>query len=936
MPKKKQLVAVERAPKKRPLASTGMDIVALFNEATRLGETGEMAKVPALYRDWVSGNSRHPQLYAALFNLGVSQMNAGDNAAAEKAFLEALECNPGFLQGAFNLGSVREKLGRGVDALASWELLTALSDESTGETREMLLMGLNHSGRVLEGLKRFEEAEQLLARSLRIDPVQPKVIHHWVHLRQKQGAWPVYAELPGLDLETMQQCTSSLAMLDVSDDPAMQMMAARRFVAEHITPGLQPLADPAGYGHKRLRVGYLSSDFCLHPVSMLMVELLEQHDRSRVEVYGYCWSREDGSDLRRRVIGALDHHVPIGGLSDEAAAARIRADEIDVLVDLHGPTAGARPDILARRPAVVQISYLGFPGTSGMACIDYILCDRYVLPEATQRHMTEKPLFLPEVFQVCDSKRAVGPIPSRQSCGLPAEGFVFCSFNNSHKYTPEMFNTWVNILKRVPGSVLWLVADNPSVKPNLLRFCAERGIGEDRLVFASRVLPPEYLARYMVADLFLDCFPFNGGTTANDALWMGLPLLTLSGRGFASRMAGSLLRCLGLEELIAGDLAQYEDLAVELGHSPERLAELKRRLAEARDRSVLFRTDQQARHIEDLFFEVAPGIDRSAVAEAVLDPAGTASGDAPRRLDIVFAEAAPLDGSVLASTVQGPGDQVALRTQGLVYTCHTHVPLWVDFPSYVQPIFMGASQKDGCGQLNLRDLAPQWDEFHPVVGGSVASFAFKNYLLKHHPGVRKVGICQYRKFVSRNRLGTQATNFQVMDVVPSHHLPQDILKDAMLPSDEDFLLCPPGRFVLNGVEYGYLYQYKDVEFVEDLLRFVAEAVELGVLHKNEVVPLFEEKVFFPGGIELGFFPADFWIPAITAIEEVTWACLKRFDTRREGSHGRFWGYCGERLGSYLLLKQLRSKYGDTNWPARFLGYLNLITEGEEAGYKPGI
>lgn len=597
---------------KKKLHQIQASVAALFEEAAALSHAGDDRGAMRLYQQWLARHGASPLAHAVFFNLGVLQAEAGDLSGAEHSYRAALKRHADFLQAAFNLGTTLEKQGRFDEALQCWAPLLAQSNDVRGEKRNLLILALNNSGRMLETCKRYPEAEVALTRSLLLDPAQPNVIHHWVHLRQKQCSWPVLAELPGLPPERSLAAASALSMLDLSDDPALQLEAARRYVAEKATPGLQPLADPRGYGHRKLRIGYLSSDFTLHPVSMLTVEMLELHDRERFEVYGFCWSPEDGSALRQRVLAALDVHVPIGGLSDEEAAQRIRAAEIDILVDLQGLTAGARINILARRPAPVQIAYLGFPGTSGMPFIDYVLCDRYVLPESALPYCTEQPLYLPEVFQVCDRQRPVGPIPSRADCGLPEDAFVFCAFNNNHKYTAELFEVWLNILRRVPHGVLWLLADNPSVRANLLACAAERGIAAERLIFAPRVLPPDYLARYRVADLFLDCFPFNGGTTANDALWMGVPLLTRSGRAFASRMAGSLLSSLGLEELIVADFGGYEELAVELATQSARLEEIKARLAAARERSALFRTDHQVREIEKCFAAVAVGMEDAA------------------------------------------------------------------------------------------------------------------------------------------------------------------------------------------------------------------------------------------------------------------------------------------------------------------------------------
>ncbi|MCQ4347252.1 tetratricopeptide repeat protein [Pseudomonas stutzeri] len=605
-------------------------VADLFEEADRKSKSGDKAAAIKIYLDWLALNAQSPMAYAVLFNLGVMQSEAANLTDAENSFRTALTLKPDFLQAAFNLGSTLEKQQRFDDALTAWANLLAQPDELPADRLELLILALNNSGRLLETLKRYPQAEAALERSLRIDPAQPNVIHHWAHLRQKQCNWPVLAELPGLPAERSLQAVSALSMLDISDDPALQLAAAQRYVAEKALPDLEPLANPAGYGHRKLRIGYLSSDFSLHPVSMLTVELLELHDREQFEVYGFCWSPNDGSALRQRMIDALDVYVPIGALSDEEAARRIRAAEIDILVDLQGLTAGARINILARRPAPVQVAYLGFPGTSGMPFVDYVLCDRYVLPEAALAHFTERPLYLPEVFQVCDRQRPVGPTPTRASCGLPDDAFVFCAFNNNHKYTPELFAVWLDILEQVPEGVLWLLADNPSVQPNLLALCAERGIAAERLIFAPRALPPDYLARYRIADLFLDCFPFNGGTTANDALWMGLPLLTCSGRSFASRMAGSLLHSLGLDELVTDNFADYRRLAVELAHDRARLAALRARLAASRDSAALFDTPSQVRKIEQLLREAATLATPANQPEQDV-PKNTTSSDAPKR-----------------------------------------------------------------------------------------------------------------------------------------------------------------------------------------------------------------------------------------------------------------------------------------------------------------
>jgi predicted O-linked N-acetylglucosamine transferase (SPINDLY family) len=334
---------------------------------------------------------------------------------------------------------------------------------------------------------------------------------------------------------------------------------------------------------------------------MLMVELFECHNRERFEVYGYCWTREGDSPLRQRVIKAMDHFERINTLSDEAAARLIRDHEIDILVDLQGQTLGARANILAYRPAAIQVTYLGLPATTGLPSIDYIIADRFLIPEDEVRFYSEKPLIMPDVYQVSDRQRHVAAIPNRSDCNLPADGFVFCSFNNNYKYTPDVFDTWMNILRRVPGSLMWLLADNPWAESNLKNEAKTRDIDVDRLIFAQRVVPEQYLARYAIADLFLDTFPFNAGSTANDALWMGLPVLTRSGRSFSSRMAGALLTAARLPELITYDLRDYEDKAVALAQDPDQCRRIREHLQEVRTTGVLFDTPRFVRHLEQHF-----------------------------------------------------------------------------------------------------------------------------------------------------------------------------------------------------------------------------------------------------------------------------------------------------------------------------------------------
>lgn len=279
-------------------------------------------------------------------------------------------------------------------------------------------------------------------------------------------------------------------------------------------------------------------------------------------------------------------------------------------------------------------------------------------------------------------------------------------------------------------------------------------------------------------------------------------------------------------------------------------------------------------------------------------------------------------------TSGSPQPHPKTHPKGLLYACLTHVPLWVDFPAYVTPIYLGTAQAPG--RLNLRDLAPEWEPYHPVLGGGAGIFALKNLVLQR-PETTLVGIGQYRKFVTRQRIGVASANYQVMDVLSKQQLLDQDLFDLMLPSDAPFLTGQPGSFTVNGVSFDYLYQYKDVHHVEDFLRFTAAAVELGVLDKQDVHPLFSEKIFFPGGIELGFYPVDFWVKGVTDLETVVRFCVQRYPIPRQGAQARSWAFCMERFGSFMLLKHFRA-HGLQN-P---FGYLNLITEEGGLNYVPGV
>ncbi|MDP9656808.1 UNVERIFIED_ORG: putative O-linked N-acetylglucosamine transferase (SPINDLY family) [Pseudomonas putida] len=583
-----------------------LEPMKLLETADRLNGAQRVNDVATLYQRWLQ-HCHSSVNYIIQFNLGATLSQLGQIEAAEAAYRAAIAQNPEFAQAWFNLGTLLERQNKPQEALAIWQSMLDDRMVDATQSRELYLMTCNNLGRLFEETRQLQKSEAILRTSLDADPNQPKVIQHWVHLRQKQCVWPVYEPPAGLTRGDLLKASSPLALLAGSDDPGLQLAAAVHFVKERVNVRVPALASAQGYGHQKLRIGFLSSDFCLHAVSLLTVELFELIDRQRFEVYGFCWSREDGSALRERVRQAMDHFVRIDAMDDATAAQCIRNHEIDILIDLHGLTSGARPDIPAYRPAAVQMTYLGFPGSTGLPGIDYVIADRYLIPDSEKAYYSETPLYLAQIYQCSDRQRPVAALPTRAECGLPQERFVFCSFNNNYKFNEEVFDCWMRILQRAPDSVLWLLADNQWAQENLCARAQAHGVDPARLLFAPRVAPEQYLARYSAADLFLDAYPFNAGTTANDALWMGLPVLTRSGRTFASRMAGSLLTALDLPELITTTLAEYEERAVELATRADLLPGLRERLHRGREHSALFDTPRFVRDFEDAISSVAPG-----------------------------------------------------------------------------------------------------------------------------------------------------------------------------------------------------------------------------------------------------------------------------------------------------------------------------------------
>jgi protein O-GlcNAc transferase len=507
----------------------------------------------------------------------------------------AVAIAPGFVEAHHNIGCVLMEQKKFRQALASLDRAVALKPD--------YIDALNSRGVALQELKQFEPALESFSRAHALAPDHPNALSGMMLCAGALCDWDRKSELADAAIARVREGKSGVmpfTLLGYTADMDLQFRSTRDLV-----PPEPPLWTGALPPHDRIRVAYLSADFHNHATAHLMAGLFERHDRSRFEIIAVSSGPDDGSAYRQRLAAAFDRFCDIRAMSDAAVARMLHGMEIDILVDLKGHTKDARLEILAHRPAPVQVSYLGYPGTTGVDFIDYVIADETVAPLAHQAFYTEKLVHLPYSYQVNDNARSIAAQTlTRQDAGLPEQGFVFCCFNQSWKLGPEIFDVWMRLLGAVQGSVLWLLSDHAPTMQNLRREAAKRGIDPARLVFAQPLPPKDHLARHRLADLFLDTLPYNAHTTASDALWAGLPVLTQLGESFAGRVGASLLRAVGLPELVTENAADYEALALQLASNPARLGELRDRLAANRLTHPLFDTDRFRRDIEAAYLQM--------------------------------------------------------------------------------------------------------------------------------------------------------------------------------------------------------------------------------------------------------------------------------------------------------------------------------------------
>jgi len=599
---------------------------AHFNRGVILYDLARRPEAIASYENAVAIDPGYAQAH---FNRAVVLAELEQSEAALAGYEAAIACWPGYLAAHVNRGNLLKESQCYAAALASYDRALALNPNDA--------LTCCNKGATLQALGRWDEALAFYDRSVAIDPLLAEAFMNRADLRREMQDFEnaildyerglslksdfkftdgllLHSRLHvcdwehldagiariGVRIERGEPASNPFCLMSLSDDASLQKRSAQILVQSAYPPRnvLPPIAvRPAG---TKLRLGYVSGDFRNHAVAHLMAGLIEMHDRERFDVIGFSLGPDTTDAMRKRIQRGFDRFIDVGNLTDLEAAQKIREEQIDVVIDLGGHTGGGRPGIFAHRAAPLQLSYLGYTGTTGAPYMDYVIADDTVIPYESREHYTEKVIYLPGSYMISDRARLISERTfTREEEGLPPGGFVFCSFNNSYKITPTVFDQWMRILTRVPESVLWLSQSNTAVPRRLCTEAVRRGVAAERLVFARRAQElADHLARHRLAGLFLDTLPFNAHTTASDALWSGLPVLTRPGESFASRVAASLVKAAGIPELVVSTPQAYEDLAVELATDAQRLQQITRRLRDARLDCALFDTRRTTRFLE--------------------------------------------------------------------------------------------------------------------------------------------------------------------------------------------------------------------------------------------------------------------------------------------------------------------------------------------------
>jgi predicted O-linked N-acetylglucosamine transferase (SPINDLY family) len=575
----------------RAIAAQPQHAQAHYNRGVALQELKQLTAAIASYDQAIAHQPDHAQAHC---NRGNALLEVKQLEAAVASFDRALAIQPDFAPAHSNRGVALQALEHWDAALRSYDQAIALQPDYAE--------AYFNRGQILQELKRMDEALACYAQAIKINPAYEFLFDQIVQTKTQSCDWhdldnhlKKLADRLLIDAQAVQP----FAIATTLDAPALQKLASDIFAKSQFPAstalGLPTKRHPAS----KIKIGYYSADFHDHATTHLMAGVFDWHDKAKFEIIAFSFGPDKPDAMRARIAAACTQFINLNSLSDQEAAQLSRSLGIDIAVDLKGYTHEARPGIFAHRCAPIQVNYLGYPGTMGADYMDYLIADPVVIPETHRPFYAEKIVSLPGSYQANDGQRNISDkTHTKAELGLPASGFVFCCFNNNYKIMPTWFDGWMRILSQVPGSVLWLLGSNPTAIQNLRQEAELRGIHGARLIFAPRMPNPEHLARHQLADLFLDTLPCNAHTTASDALWAGLPVLTCMGQSFPSRVAGSLLHALHLPELVTTTQQAYEALAVRLATQPAQLASLRAKLAQQRKTAPLFDTARFTRNLE--------------------------------------------------------------------------------------------------------------------------------------------------------------------------------------------------------------------------------------------------------------------------------------------------------------------------------------------------
>ena len=567
-----------------------------YNLAKALTDSGNNKDAITHHKKAVALAPNNPEAWLS-YGKTASNLFRYDDAIAH--YDKALSLKPDYAEAALNNGVVMYELKRYDEAIVYAEKALAI--------KPSFFEAWVLNGSALCELKRYEEGIAHYDKALSLNSVSSWLCGDLLHTKMKMCSWsglPKSLENICGKVMVKEQVIHPFSLLSLNDDALLHKKSSELYVQSKypFNPVLGII--PRHPKNQKIRIGYFSADFKIHPVALLIAELFEIHNRVQFEIYAFSLVRAN-DEMRGRLFKAFDHFIDVEALSGLEIAQMTRNLEIDIAVDLTGLTKDSVTEIFSYRAAPIQVNYLGYPGTMGADYIDYIIADKILIPVESQADYSEKVVYLPNSYQVNDRKRLISDrVFTRKELGLPENGFIFCCFNNNFKILPVTFNSWMRILQEVEGSVLWLLQDNSYVVENLKEEAQKQGINPLRLIFAGRMPPSEHLARHRHADLFLDTWPYNAHTTTSDALWTGLPVLTMMGKSFASRVAASLLNAIDLPELITNTQEDYEAMAVDLATKPEKLNTVRKNLLENRLIRPLFNTPLFTKNLEAAYIKM--------------------------------------------------------------------------------------------------------------------------------------------------------------------------------------------------------------------------------------------------------------------------------------------------------------------------------------------